>query len=419
MPTKTKTEKRVFTFVETLNKSDNIQQVNRDFVSERTGTKLTNWKRAISSGGSATTGMSAFKHSGASSPGTVVVYYTTLPGSIWPDGRAEAKYSGFLLIPSIFASGSIGLTEADNQAIVRARKDYEQNVTQFMGMTFLGELRETIGMMRSPLKSLRQGLGSYLDSLSIYRTNGTRSKRQRRALKEAIAGTWLENAYGLQPLLNDVKGIAEQIARKQHDFKTRATCRGYGRSETMIFSDVTKFAIGSYGYGLQTRLRKNTTEVRYKAGILASVQAPFGSAERFLDEAGFRLDQFVPTVWELIPYSFVADYFSNAGDILMCACQSNAGISWINKTVRNETVETCSGQIDQAGMANAVGPGFRGAAGSFGRSFASSSEVVRSGPSTLGVPTLQFSIPGDTSLQWMNLAALFAQGASLSANFHR
>lgn len=62
-------------------------------------------------------------------------------------------------------------------------------------------------------------------------------------------------------------------------------------------------------YGL---LREKHT-VRYRGRIDAQVDAPVWNN---LDLFGFSAKEFVPTLWELLPWSFLVDYFTNVGDIL-------------------------------------------------------------------------------------------------------
>jgi hypothetical protein len=133
------------------------------------------------------------------------------------------------------------------------------------------------------------------------------------------------------------------------------------------------------------------------------------------EKLGFSPDQWIPTLWELVPYSFVLDYFANIGDILYAANFPRSLIPWIMKTTVVESTSKfvdCSPlwrHADQSGSnANATWTISRklrsmGAASSFVK------RVYRAPYQGSIIPDLEFSIPS-SSTQWLNLAALFAGG---------
>jgi len=57
-----------------------------------------------------------------------------------------------------------------------------------------------------------------------------------------------------------------------------------------------------------------------------------GSAERLRQVLGFNLEEFVPTIWEIIPFSFVVDYFANVGEMLSLHTTDLSWVDWVNQS---------------------------------------------------------------------------------------
>jgi hypothetical protein len=64
---------------------------------------------------------------------------------------------------------------------------------------------------------------------------------------------------------------------------------------------------------------------------------PLGQAT---EEMGVRARDFLPAVWEAIPYSFLIDYFTNIGDIIEAVSFPLTGIAWGSITFRNHSIRS-------------------------------------------------------------------------------
>jgi hypothetical protein len=120
---------------------------------------------------------------------------------------------------------------------------------------------------------------------------------------------------------------------------------------------------------------------------------------------GFSPKDFLPTAWELIPYSFLVDYFSNIGGIIYGMSNLFTNLAWHNSTVRKEL------KFRQWGTEYPL-PGLVRITGAYAKCVTSKVSVERSKYTGHGVPSLAFKIPGFRSLKWLNIAALVASRKS-------
>jgi hypothetical protein len=114
---------------------------------------------------------------------------------------------------------------------------------------------------------------------------------------------------------------------------------------------------------------------------------------------GFDVSNWLPTVWELIPYSFLVDYFVNIGEIVSAATLNSSSVLWTNKTVTHRvSYRALRWEANSKPYSNNVAtvPG----------KAKSHLKTVTRYPNYAGamVPTLTFSLPGLG--QALNIAAL-------------
>jgi hypothetical protein len=162
----------------------------------------------------------------------------------------------------------------------------------------------------------------------------------RQELQKVAGGLWLENSFGWQPLLNDVKNAVEAYERLTN---SPANHRIISVGDTDSKDRRTEAASVGFGDGLTHPLggvyfkyilvdAKESMIIRYKGGIIVSTEATkWDNAALF----GFTPSEFVPTAWELLPWSFLIDYFSNIGDVLSAAVTRSSTVTFVNKTARS------------------------------------------------------------------------------------
>lgn len=123
--------------------------------------------------------------------------------------------------------------------------------------------------------------------------------------KKGAANQWLQLQYGWRPLLNDIHGAAEDLAN--YLYRYEPPLKKVVASATYSESDYVDSAPGD----LTTSLRK--VEGKITAGYYYTVDV---QASWWLGHLG--LTNPASIAWEVVPYSFVVDWFLPVGNYLNC-----------------------------------------------------------------------------------------------------
>lgn len=396
--------------------SDNTSRWVVSSTHSRTGVSLPNWRAIIKSGGDATTSFDGTKQ-----------HYSAETGYAWSESwnnlgkyqRNLYESSGYpylvenwgdlspMWIPADLED------EANNHALRNIHKRIRETRTKMQGGVFLGELRETIRMVKSPFKAIRDKTELYLRNLQFRRKGLVQlpNRRKAKALKDVLSETWLEYRFGVLPLamdLDDAMSAYLQTVTKQRQIRVSAT----GRADRITIYPPAGAAFGQVPV-IQDKRKLYTTSVRYKVGLSFKTDSEMTPQMWKRQAFGFTLENFVPTVWEIIPWSFLVDYFTNIGDILNAASTDLSNVTYICKTVRKSTEVHLSESVDVAGIKAGAGQLFISAGGSGGKIKQISSTVKRRRLTTLGVPSFSVSLPS-SPIQWANMAALATLRAKLT-----
>lgn len=121
-----------------------------------------------------------------------------------------------------------------------------------------------------------------------------------------LSNHWLEYSYGWRPLLNDIYGSCELIAKTYYE--NRPTIIKSNHSETYVWKDFTLFYDSNYGYRekLVAHCKQSTSYV-----VAFSEDSSFSQKM-----ASTGITNPLLLAWELIPYSFVVDWFVPVGAYL-------------------------------------------------------------------------------------------------------
>lgn len=266
--------------------------------------------------------------------------------------RKKALVSGKVQINTYINSGmivgcdnpgtpaGISYTEADNMAKTRFVQRARAAQTDFQGLTHLAESREAIRMLRNSTQSMADQTRRYLDDVKRLALGYKRPKRgKKRKLppdpkrdieRSGIADRYLGYVYGVSPLVGTVKDAAEALAERSLDrISGHKYIMASGNSRiTSSYKKGTVLIANAFLYH-PVWTDADVATVVYRGMVKAS-QDTIQEVNRNL---GLDLSSFAPTVWEVIPYSFVADYFTNISDMVDAASFPRATLDWVAKTI--------------------------------------------------------------------------------------
>lgn len=308
----------------------------RSYQSRLDGFKNPAWRKQVAQHQPATTSMTASMyriHSGFLS-GVSFAKNRINPSVVNRyDTWGAVRFSGNLTLPPLpvnYASIARSLFWADA---------YEKS-KDFDGLTVLGELGQTVGMLKRPFRDLLRLLEKREVRLSKRLKKLKHKKAKRGDLNAAVTGSWLEVQYGIKPLIMDLEAAHQALIEFTHanNFKYRglyAKVDDAGRTVSNISWDIPSGTI------TEQHTHPWYVKARYKGQL--RLEPPYSGPKQTQDygRLGFGWRHFVPTLWELTPWSFLVDYFANIDDIVESFSVSASDIVWYNATTLQLAVDAC------------------------------------------------------------------------------
>lgn len=290
----------------------------------RTASGLKDFYSKIASGEDATTGLTAYD--------IIIDKYVV--------GRVRASISGTKrktdwthkpsqTIPDISLVTAGMVNEARANAYGYLNSFVSKTYSEFQGQVFAGELRETVDFLRDPLGAMIKLVEELIKAL-IELKKGRLPKKD---LAKAISDLWLQFRFGILPLASDIDDIIAIIndTSKKTLPKRR---RFYGFAESATTSVANRYSTGVNGiYRNREVITHRKAECFLHAGVMFSHKI-----ENFTEQSGallrfFEGNEIPSTLWELTPFSFLVDYFSNVGSIIESATQSYADFVYISESI--------------------------------------------------------------------------------------
>lgn len=356
------------------------------------GASIPNWKHLIATHQNATTTLT----------GTVTKVKPREGSSLWsyPDGTVD-YISGH--VDQSCLSVNMPTTAinpgANNRAVSKLLASYIKRKNTWRGGNFIAELRETINMIKHPVKSFYNHTWDFAGKLK--KLGKIYAKRPDDYVKK-LADAWLAYKFGVLPLIDDANDACRALYNMRYSQWDTTDISGHGHNSFSTSSTIsTSWTVAGHPNNnaiTQVVMDKLDYDVFYKGDIAVEVHG-----DRFLlEQFGVSSLDIVPAAWEAIPWSFLIDYFANVGEMLDSMKLWYANVAWLKLGYRNSRTTNTS---------PFVGPAVFGTIrwyGSGGGGYTLGSFVSR-GPTT--VPTLKWElrIPGVSSQKWLNIAALAQQ----------
>lgn len=268
----------------------------------------------------------------------------------------------------------------------------------FQALPFLGELKETIDMVRNPLKGILTHTKGYKNRVT--RILGAPKKADR--VSQALEKAYLQWTYGVAPLIGDIESIKEAIL-KMYEVKEVKRISVSGEDELPLESRLNATAYIESGWGFMSRHVSTSAriKVRISGALKNELQGP--SIEKAQQVASVRLRDFVPAAYELLPYSFLIDYFSTTGDVLGGLFTNTRNLVYASESVK--VTKSAIGVVVPL-------PGVTGSPISFPTSLAvgrRESVVFNRRKANLSVSLRDWRFVHPNAKQWFNTAVLGIQ----------
>lgn len=232
-----------------------------------------------------------------------------------PNGyiTVDVRYSGGFSCPSgpPLPSSSGLQSQAEIQALLRL-KDQKANIAQDLAETGknIKMISSTALRLVDALRALRRG-----DFASVARALGVRSFRDTHG---SIAEQWLAWQYGWRPLIEDADYVFQKYIAKDKKYPDRNVATVTGRASTS--GHVTQVGIGTASYSPYSMTFDRVID--WKVG--AFVRLDYVLRNRLAaDASALGFVNLIDLAWELVPFSFVADWFLPIGDYLSALDAAN------------------------------------------------------------------------------------------------
>jgi hypothetical protein len=251
-------------------------------------------------------------------PHAYSMVYTRLQQSLvyFPDGRAFPDW----LEAAPGAWSAENLFDANDQIKLVEKLVSKLRGSDFNMSVFLGEGHQTLSMIASTAIRVRRAiqqarrLNIYGAARAIFEGSGREPRKRHdwrrpgHTWKGDAASLWLELQYGWIPLLKDVEGAAQSLAHSLY-FPFLKTYRTSVRKEVNL--DVNR---GDVGQGVIPSFKISKS---CRRGLIAIIQE---QPKNIAAELGLLDPELV--AWELLPFSFVADWFIPIGQWMEMRAQA-------------------------------------------------------------------------------------------------
>lgn len=197
------------------------------------------------------------------------------------------------------------------------------NHADVLGLTILAESGKTVVGLTGLLKKVLRVI------IKLRRKQFKLLWKEMKETKEYF-DLYMQARYELRPLYYDTVGLMKAAKKLSPKIGSRETFRGN-------YNDSKKTEVTTDYYGPTSylnckfpcqRINTTTTNVKYRAGVLTQFQ---GSPHNL----SLGATHIAESLWELVPFSFIVDWFANCGDVIASwtpNAESKVLASWVTVT---------------------------------------------------------------------------------------
>ena len=210
----------------------------------------------------------------------------------------------------------------------------------------LAEFRQALKMVAKPLAGLQDLVEqAHRRGLRLVKEHEARVRALRRGRdpresapetaraidesRKAAGKIWLEFWFGWYPLAKDLEAAVKALETYRNKVSVTGMKASYADDKQLV-NTLSQGTFMNYGKSDTTDQVKLTCTVRYQIGLTPE-KVKTGD---YAASIGLSPDRFVPTLYAVIPYSWLFDYFTRFNVVIDALCANIEFVTWTCKTVR-------------------------------------------------------------------------------------
>lgn len=239
----------------------------------------------------------------------------------------------------------------DAQLNAKLFKKVSDAINEFQGGVFIGEIRETLQLLKNPAGSLVKNATKFVEVQRRYRARAEQllrnkeealtAMREVRASSKAIksrargydrkirllhktwSAEWLKFQYGVKPLLADCEDAVKRLNRITANKSKTVVRAGLSAAFEPVIHQPASQQAAAWSW------TQMGADYGFYDGHAQALVTVLSSPTHFdLSNWGISWGNLAPTLWELTWASFIIDYVFNIGEILTMTFAETGNVVW-------------------------------------------------------------------------------------------
>jgi hypothetical protein len=339
---------------------------------------------------------------------TVRVVETTMPTAIIAETVVTNRSStyavtGIPTTPPAFSGSSYNT--AYNKAVSKLYDQIRNFESHANVGEDLGEISQTVRLLGKPLSGIQNLLAySIRNHLSLLKKARWNNLKQ---IARGLGSTVVEYRYGIEPLINTLAEATVSLQNRDR-LAFYSPFRAVGRDTTETLQPQAEDV-----YGTARIFWSSTIYQEHKVmfeGVFGAESQP--DQYSYAQSLGLTWREALPTLYNLIPYSFLLDYVVNLNQFIESVAVPWGSVRWCNMTERSSNRRLVVGVKGGSSTSHNV------------RSFTSGfldtkATGVRRSDHSSGIPLPHFAVKRPSNRHLVNTASLLAANLPVIGNLTR